>query len=354
MLGSEQPAAQNVQKEYNFMQHLSLRGSHREAGFQWGTYLSHQRKFLPDIIPFPISKARLAFATACLPTYRRYFPTILEEIEGIALAQNCDPELLQAVLFSMYALPPELHCSCFAISQGGQVLLGRNSDFYTALEEENKAVEYRLSGSTPAVLGHTTAFAELEDGVNAHGLAAGLTAVCPTVPRPGLNAGLLLRLLLETCRSVEEAVTLIRGLPLASAQTLTLADASGRVALVECCPERTEVCFPSPERPFVCAVNEFHLTAMQSFRRPVPDNWQSEERYQTMDHALDRSWKDMDANRARELLAGRQGFLCQYGRETGHDTVWSVVYDLSGGTLWRAEGNPSRCPFRPLPLPRAE
>ena len=214
------------------MQHLSLRGSHREAGFQWGTYLSHQRKFLPDIIPFPISKARLAFATACLPTYRRYFPTILEEIEGIALAQNCDPELLQAVLFSMYALPPELHCSCFAISQGGQILLGRNSDFYTALEEENKAVEYRLSGSPPAVLGHTTAFAELEDGVNAHGLAAGLTAVCPTVPRPGLNAGLLLRLLLETCRSVEEAVTLIRGLPLASAQTLILADASDRKSVV--------------------------------------------------------------------------------------------------------------------------
>ena len=215
-------------------------------------------------------------------------------------------------------------------------------------------MEYRLSGGVPPILGHTTAFVELEDGVNAHGLAAGLTAVCPTVSRPGLNAGLLLRLLLETCRSVEEAVTLVRSLPLASAQTLTLADASGRVALVECCPERTEVCFPPPERPFVCAVNEFHLTAMQSFRRPVPDTWQSEERYQTMERTLDRGWKGLDARGARDLLAGRKGFLCQYDRGSGHGTVWSVVYDLSGRTLWRAEGDPSYCPFQPLPIPRAE
>ena len=336
------------------MQNLSFRGSHRDVGLQWGPQLARAGQFLPERIPFPITPERLDFARACLPAYQQHFPAILEEIEGIALAQNCAPELLQAVLFSMYALPPELHCSCFALSREGQVLLGRNSDFYLALEAENKAVEYCLSGGVPPILGHTTAFVELEDGVNAHGLAAGLTAVYPTVPRPGLNAGLLLRLLLETCRSVENAVTLVRSLPLASAQTLTLADASGRVALVECCPERTEVCFPPPERPFVCAVNEFHLTAMQSFRRPVPDTWQSEERYQTMERTLDRGWKGLDARGARDLLAGRKGFLCQYDRGSGHGTVWSVVYDLSGRTLWRAEGDPSYCPFQPLPIPRAE
>lgn len=54
----------------------------------------------------------------------------------------------------------------------------------------------------------------------------------------------------------------------------------------------------------------------------------------------------MDSAAARDLLAGRFGFLCQYDRSAGMDTVWSVVYDLREETIWRAEGNPSRCEFR--------
>lgn len=333
------------------MQHISLQGTHREVGIQYGEQLAQKGQFLPEQIPFSIQPERLAFSRACLPIYQRYFPAVLDEISGIAQAQGCSPELLQAVLFSMYALPPELHCSCFALSRTGQVLLGRNSDFYTALEEENKAVEYHLSGGLPTLLGHTTAFVELEDGVNAHGLAAGLTAVCPTSPRPGFNAGLLLRFLLENCSTAAEAIALVRDLPLSSAQTLVLADSSGQVALVECCPERTEIFLPPPDRPFVFAVNDFHLPAMAAFRRTVSDNWQSEERCQTLSQALQKCWKILDVSGAQTLLGGNYGFLCQYHRETGHDTVWSVVYDLSNRTLWRAEGNPSRCPFRPLPLP---
>jgi len=38
-------------------------------------------------------------------------------------------------------------------------------------------------------------------------------------------------------------------------------------------------------------------------------------------------------------------FLCQYDRETGKDTVWSVVYDVGEGRIYRCEGNPSRKRF---------
>ena len=29
-----------------------------------------------------------------------------------------------------------------------------------------------------------------------------------------------------------------------------------------------------------------------------------------------------------EILSGKYGFMCQYDRKKGADTVWSVVYDL--------------------------
>lgn len=49
---------------------------------------------------------------------------------------------------------------------------------------------------------------------------------------------------------------------------------------------------------------------------------------------------------AVDVLRGRYGFLCQYERRTGKDTVWSVVYDVGEGKVWRCEGNPSRKSFK--------
>ncbi|HEY8389837.1 MAG TPA: hypothetical protein VIL26_02620 [Clostridia bacterium] len=48
---------------------------------------------------------------------------------------------------------------------------------------------------------------------------------------------------------------------------------------------------------------------------------------------------------AKDLLAGKYGFMCQYDRKNNADTVWSVVYDLKEGNVYRAEGNPSRKKF---------
>lgn len=43
---------------------------------------------------------------------------------------------------------------------------------------------------------------------------------------------------------------------------------------------------------------------------------------------------------AMDVLSGKYGFMCQYDRKTGKDTVWSVVYDVGEQRIWRCEGNP--------------
>lgn len=179
------------------MNHAELCGSHRELGFQYGSRLAERGKFILKQVPFPLTEERRNFAAACVPVYRRFFPEILEELEGLAAGQRCPAEDLAAVLFSMYALPPSCCCSCFAVSRDGAVLFGRNSDFLTALEEQNLNVICRPAGAV-AFTGNTTAFLEMEDGVNQHGLAVGLTSVASQAAlRPGFQAGLLVRLLLE-------------------------------------------------------------------------------------------------------------------------------------------------------------
>ena len=83
-------------------------------------------------------------------------------------------------------------------------------------------------------VGNTTSFIQMEDGINEAGLAIGMTSVAPTAIQPGFNAGLLLRFLLEKCSTVENAVSWLGRIPIASAQILVLADLHGAIAQVEC------------------------------------------------------------------------------------------------------------------------
>ncbi len=328
------------------MLHEIFEGSHYEIGASFGLSLTRQNRFLLEEIPFPVTEERRQFAKACLPAYRAHFPEILEEIAGLAAGQQCREEEIQALLFGMYALPPACGCSCFAVSRNGQTLLGRNSDFDPASEPYNTNVIYRFSqGGSCDFTGNTTAFLEMEDGVNAHGLAVGLTFVVPTGAEPGLNAGMLLRLFLEKCRTTAEALAMLNRLPIASSHTFTLADAKGEIALAECSPQGVEAVRPTAEHPFVCATNRFCSGKMAGFQRPGAETWHSDTRQHTMEQALSSCRGRLTSREAQELLAGRQGFLCQYDPACGTDTVWSVVYDLSRATLSRAEGNPSRRPF---------
>lgn len=328
------------------MYHARFQGTHYEIGFRWGSLLARRKNFILDHIPFPITQERIAFARACLPIYREYFPQILEEIQGIADGQGCPAEKLHAVLFSMYAMPPACCCSCFAVSTAQTVLLGRNSDFLTALEKDNLNVCYRFSMDSHAFTGNTTSFVQMEDGVNEHGLAAGLTSVYPQSIRPGMNAGLLLRFFLERCRTVREVLRWTERLPVSSAQTFTVADQTGAIAVIECCAGGVESIWPENRAPFVCATNRFHSAQLTVQNVPDIDDWAAEARYQTLLHALGQDARRMDPEKAMGLLAGKNGCLCQYDRKTGRDTVWSVIYDLKKHRIYRAEGNPARRTFQ--------
>ena len=327
------------------MYHAHLKGTHYEAGYRWGSFFLQNKNIILEKVPFAITPQRMAYARSCLPIYQKDYPEILEEIQGIADGQQCDVRPLQAVLFSMYVLPPSCCCSCFAFSSEQQVILGRNSDFLTALERQNLNVVYRLNDGAYAFTGNTTAFVEMEDGINQHGLAIGLTAVYPQQPKPGWNAGLLLRCLLERCKTVKEAIHTLRCLPIASSQTFTMADCTGEIALVECNAERVAI-RQGLQQPFVCATNRFHLEEMQPYHLPQVDDWFAQTRYQTMYSALKQEGQRVDVPFAKKLLSGSCGFLCQYDRSTGKDTVWSVVYDLKQHKIYRCEGNPGRRSFR--------
>lgn len=153
------------------------------------------------------------------------YPSLLAEIRGLADGLKMPFSDLAAFLFGIYNFPPFQGCTCFAAQgEGGEVIFGRNSDFLTMFEPYDASFHYTISGKH-AFVGNSTAPVQIEDGVNEFGLAAGLTFLWPVVKKPGLNAGMLVRYLLEHCKTVREAIGALREFTISSSQTITLADA---------------------------------------------------------------------------------------------------------------------------------
>jgi predicted choloylglycine hydrolase len=145
----------------------------------------------------------------------------------------------------MYCVRFQNRCTCFAFRKDDEIVFARNSDFLVSIEKLYMNCLYALDGAY-AFNGNTTAYVEMEDGVNEHGLAAGLCFIYPIVTRPGFNAGMLIRYLLEKCKTTGEAIAALMSLPIASSQTITLADASGDIAVVECNAEKLVIIRPEP------------------------------------------------------------------------------------------------------------
>ncbi|MGM0216917.1 C45 family autoproteolytic acyltransferase/hydolase [Enterococcus sp. AZ109] len=328
------------------VQHLKFRGDHYSIGYDWGNYLKTNNVQLLHLIPFENSAERNQFAIDCLPVYRKFSPEILAEIKGIADGQSIPEEALHSVLFGMYCLMPGAHCSSFIVRNEKGCILGRNSDFLTASEDFCLNTYYQLeSASGFNFLGNTTSFVEMEDGINEHGLALALTSVAPYKVQPGINVGMLLRLILEQCKTVNEAVHLIHEIPLAGSGTLMIGDTSQQGALVELSPDKTSVHWLNEKNNYLIATNMFNTLEMFELNRLPEDTWQAEERYETLQSCLSEQTAEVDVLSAQKLLAS----VCNYDRRLGRDTVWSCVYDLTTSTIFRADGNPARSAFKREP-----
>ena len=166
---------------------------------------------------------------------------------------------------------------------------------------------YALDG-TYAFNGNTTAFIEMEDGINEYGLAAGLTFVYPVIKNAGLNSGILVRYILEKCKTTEEAIACIRALPIASQQTISVIDNTGAMAVIECNCRRIEIIRPTAGDNFIAATNGFHSEKMRAYKKHGIDDWRSEERYEVFNRIGGIDFK----RTLRIYVSVRQENRCRY------------------------------------------
>ncbi|WP_295154802.1 C45 family autoproteolytic acyltransferase/hydolase [uncultured Brachyspira sp.] len=324
------------------MYHSRFKGCHYEAGFKYGRMLARNNINILDKIK--ISNERKDFAKKCIPIYSKYFPEIIEEIKGISKGLNTNKICYKDIcgfLFTIYAFTFDNKCSCFAFKTDNDIILAKNSDFLKDIKDCSDSMYYKLNSSY-SFIGNTTAFIEMEDGINEKGLAAALTFVYPTKIDYGFNAGMIIRYILEKCSTVYEALKFLKEIPISSAQNIILADKNGNIALIECNCRKIEII----KNDYVFISNHFISKSMKEYNTDIEDDIYSNERYITMKNAFENLNYHYNLDFAYKLLSGKFGFLCQYNKKLNYDTIWSAVYSVKTKKIYIADGNPSRKKFK--------
>ena len=170
-------------------------------------------------IPQEILEEKKAFAAKCEKICRTVYPSILEEMEGFCSSSGIAMEEWSTRFFTIYAFPPFQGCTCLAVG-GENGYLARNSDFLPQAASLCSSYVFHFP-ETKSFFANSTTPTQMEDGVNEYGLAVGLTFVYPKVHKAGLNAGMLVRYVLEKCRTTKEAIDFLQEIPIASQQILT-------------------------------------------------------------------------------------------------------------------------------------
>jgi predicted choloylglycine hydrolase len=205
-----------------------------------------------------------------------------------------------ATFLTQAALRP-FFAGCTQIGARGSLL--RNYDFDPA-GCEGTIVSSRF---LRPVIGMQDAGWGLLDGMNDAGLAVSLTFGGRLVHGPGFAVLIVLRYLLETCATVDEAVGRLRSIPIAVPQNITLVDAE-RAVTVFVGPD-----IPLTEAPDACAANHQHL--------PVPDEQERSSRTQERLRAVRAAGTDVAA-----MLK---------------PPIYQSAYDEGLGTVYTADYRPS-------------
>ena len=183
-------------------------GSYYEMGLSHGHTLASEGFELPSVSP-----DKIQFATECAMIVQHVAPELMDELRGIAEATKLDQQALKAFVLTLGEGPG---CSVVAIAGqhtvDGKPLFGRNFDFadwdgpYQQLYRTYPTGKLSSLGGTDVIVGR-------EDGINEAGLVMAQTHVAGHSAKPGVLFSLVGRMLLDQCRTVEEAVALLERTP---------------------------------------------------------------------------------------------------------------------------------------------
>lgn len=339
------------------MDKIKLRGNHYEMGKQMGEFfIKNNRNF-----PIKLNKNLLEHGKKCLNILEYYYPEVIDEIRGITNAINHDFYEFGAWLTCMGSSLPirEGHnveirgCTAFSFIYKDKIYYGRDNDLPPYLKEVSKTIDYAPKGKNRFHL-NSSSFINGEEGINEHGLVCAMTFVLTPKEyiKPGFSSLFIVRYILENCTNLNEAIKIIKKIPIASSCNILLADKNNNMIIAECSCEKINIRKPQKNSVgdhFIVTVNHFTTKEMQKYDKSKQNIYKSTDRYVTANNALYEFPDISPVNYTKDILSGKYGFMCQYKR-VKFETIWSTIFDIDNNFMYLSKGNPMVIPYDKINL----
>ena len=340
-------------KECNFS-HIVLNGTPAQNGKQQGEVI----KSIPGFKDYFGSGSKRMSARQFEDSYslfERYAPEINQEAES---ACNTAGVPLQDCVFYANTFLFTGHCSHLVLlppaSSDNRILLGRSYEFSDGMDDlrlcttktENKFAHIGFSAHL---------FGRME-GRNEHGLCVTMSAggipvgaglegqVIPPI-QDGFQFWVLVRLILENCKTVQEAVSLAKEIPLCCNVILILADINGEAALLEIFGSKIKAKFinRNSSENHLFATNHFTLEQMQELSKPMKN---SLVRYQTIQEWVNKNQPGITNELLRSFLSKEypRGLCCHYYQEF-FGTIRSLILSPQSDDIEICFGSPNVNPW---------
>ena len=345
----------DMSDEYNLIekrfQHVVLEGNHYEIGQQQGEFLkANTPEYVEHYTSGNVDLKKLGFDRFedLQHHYEEFCPGITEELTGLAESLSVKPDKLP-----MYGSPIYESGNCSQISvlssatKNGHAYVGRSYEFNQEMNDFRLCTA-RIKGKTKHI-----GFSELllfrDDGMNEHGFCVtfsggGTFKTKPT--KKGFPFFLIVRSLLDNCKSVAEAIEYIERVPVHGFWNFLLTDKDSNTALVQFFDGTYAIKQINQEsaEPYLFAGNHYKLPEMEKYQEFAGD-WilvNSKKRCELIESTLKNVSPQISKETLRDMLSKEI-----YDGLSGHyytdffGTLFSLIFDLSDLTADVCFGSPT-------------
>ena len=320
-----------------------LSGSYYEIGRAHGRLLKRG-----GFAPSPLSEAKMRLTRACEAVVSEHLPELWEELCGVAEGSGFDPHMINAIPLTLNS---KGGCSAFAVSgertASGKVMFGRNYDLFPWFRRFTVLYRTYADGAL-ASIGCSDHWVGRDDGVNEAGVAVAIANVPGHRDHAGVMFSLAARAVLDRCRNTDEAVALLEGIPHVRNTNFLVADAKGRIAVVEVGPAKVNATYAS--KGFAAITNHFQSDVMAEYERVEGRDVTSVPRRQNLQEWFTDRSGPVTAADALAVMSDCNKGTCQYrtrepGRPEPVSTLWSWMAQLDERRVQLAIGSPNRASY---------
>ena len=330
---------------------FSCKGTPYSIGYALGDLLERSPELQEiNIEQEEIDASALSKTTALL---KEFCPNVIEEAYG--LSEKLQIPVGRLTIFSDKLVSVGA-CSQMAflpsITNNGHILVGRSYEYAPGDEKNLMNIK---TDNYPAHIGFSLFLFGRFDGINEYGLTVTMSSCEFGQPSygEGLWFPLVLRTLLDRCSNVEEAIYLLKQMPVRCCSNILIADRYGNASLAEiiCYGDERRISFRTSDE-FLISTNHYVNNDMLKY-----DNhhgYHSEIRYKAIEKMIKREKGNISESHIKALLSEKipLGVCCPYYND-GLGTLHSMYFDVTDCTAELCFGSPDMHPFETISFDEA-